>query len=164
MRHYPILLCVGFPIVLSVCGSAGCSKQSAAAGAVPTDSEQQLVALERETGDRWKRKDVAFFDQMMDDDIVMNLPDGSLQTKKEFLASLRSDYRVDVATNDEIVVHLHGTTAVVTGVVHNVGVFEGTPFDSRLRYVDTFVWTGDKWKDVGWSMVNTAPAHSATAP
>lgn len=138
--------------------ATGCTNQAVPAtpasdNAPPANSEQLLADMERENSARWKARDAAYFDRILHDAVLMNLKDGTLQSKQAYLADLAKPYRVDRTDSSDLTIRIHGTTAIVTGVSHNAGEFDGKLFDSKYRYFDTFVWTGTEWKCVAWAMV-----------
>jgi hypothetical protein len=45
-------------------------------------------------------------------------------------------------------VHLHGNTAIVTGIFQIKGVDHGKPFAQRERFVDTLLYKDGQWVSI----------------
>jgi hypothetical protein len=55
---------------------------------------------------------------------------------------------------------LRDDTAVLTGILHQRGTYDGKPFDVRLRVTDTWVRVGGEWKILaGHASVIPEPAE-----
>ena len=77
-------------------------------------------------------------------------PDGRSSDRGRVLADVfetrvHTIRRVD---NDDVQVRVFGDAAVVTGRVHGVGEFAGTPYDVVIRFTDTFIRRGHQWQVV----------------
>jgi ketosteroid isomerase-like protein len=53
---------------------------------------------------------------------------------------------LDINETSDVVVRVREDTAVLTGVLHQRGTFDGWPFDVRLRVTDTWVRTRGQWR------------------
>jgi ketosteroid isomerase-like protein len=67
-----------------------------------------------------------------------------LQTKAEVVAEVRTSTVVQFLT-ESMVVHLHGNTALVTGIFQLKGVDRGKPYAQRERFVDTWFHKNGQW-------------------
>jgi hypothetical protein len=47
-----------------------------------------------------------------------------------------------------MVVHLHGDTAVVTGIYQTTGIEHGKPFKHRERFIDTWRYKNGVWMSI----------------
>jgi ketosteroid isomerase-like protein len=117
--------------------------QEASAGA-----ESMIVALEKAWNQAYKLGDAKSLDSLLDDAIVLINDDGSVQTKPEFLGSLKvaaSSQDQQVAP-ESMTVHMHGNNiAIATGVFQAKGVEKGKHYIRRERFVDTWVYKNGKW-------------------
>jgi ketosteroid isomerase-like protein len=105
----------------------------------PSDSDvgSKIIALENLWNQAAEAKDLDALDRILDDAFVYVDSDGRLMTKTEVLADVKSSQGIRV-TSDSMVVHLHGDTAVVTGIYKITGLERGRRFVRRDRFVDTW--------------------------
>ena len=83
----------------------------------PSHAEQEIRALEKRWNDSRVRADVAALDTLLADEWTVTHGDGTIDTKAQYLADLRSGDRKffgDVK-QDEFTVRVHGDTAIVAG-------------------------------------------------
>jgi hypothetical protein len=79
--------------------------------------ESRLLALESAWNLAEENKDVNALDQLLADTLVYTDFDGSFMNKSQFLTTVKnSTPNSDQITNDDVVVHLYGDSAIVTGV------------------------------------------------
>lgn len=114
----------------------------------------KIVALEQLWNQAYKAGDTKALDSILDKDIVLVNDDGSVQTKAEFLASVKespsqSSSQQQQVAPESLKVHVFGTTAIATGVMRVKGVEGGKPYTRRERFVDTWVYKGGSWVCVG---------------
>jgi len=128
-------------VLLLVCvrPSACCAQ-----GASDSDAGSKLVALENLWNQAAQAKDMVALDRILDDGFVYVDPTGRLLTKTEVLADVSASHGMRFAL-ETMVVHLHGETAVVTGVYRMEGVERGKPFMRRNRFVDTWRYKNGFW-------------------
>jgi ketosteroid isomerase-like protein len=73
--------------------------------------------------------------------------DGSVASKGEFLASIKSpDYQPSQAVTEQSTVQVQGDAAVVVGIFRIKGVAKGKPYVHRERFVDTWVKINGAWQ------------------
>jgi ketosteroid isomerase-like protein len=125
------------------------AEASAAYGQRATDSEaaSKIIALEHVWNQAAEVKDPKALDTLLDDAFVYVDPDGNLLTKAEVLSDLQALRRLQVLS-ESMVVHLHGDTAVVTGIYQTKGVDRGKPFVRRDRFVDTWHYKNGVWMSI----------------
>jgi ketosteroid isomerase-like protein len=112
--------------------------------------KSKIVALEKAWNQAYKLGDRHALDGILDDQIVLISDDGSVQSKAEFLASIKktnsnSGSQDQQVAPESISVHLYGNTAIATGVFRAKGVQGGKPYVRRERFVDTWVNKGGTW-------------------
>jgi len=114
----------------------------------------KIVALEQLWNQAYKAGDTKALDSILDKDIVLVNDHGSVQTKAEFLASVKespsqpSSQQQQVAP-ESLKVYVFGTTAIATGVMRVKGVEAGKSYTRRERFVDTWIYKGGSWVCVG---------------
>jgi ketosteroid isomerase-like protein len=108
--------------------------------------QSKIIALEKAWNQAYKLGDKRALDALLDREIVLINDDGSVQTKNEFLASIKSTNNQEQQVAPEsISVHVFGNTAVATGVFRAKGVEAGKSYVRRERFVDTWVLKSGNW-------------------
>jgi ketosteroid isomerase-like protein len=118
-----------------------------AQGDADSDVEAKILAMEHMWGHAYMSKDPKALERILDDAFVNVDSDGVVQTKAEVLAEVRASTVVQFLT-ESMVVHLHGNTAIVTGVFLIKGVDHGKPFAQRERFVDTWFYKNGQWVSI----------------
>ncbi len=116
--------------------------------------KSKIVALEQLWNQAYKSGDTKALDSILDDGIVLVNDDGSVQTKSEFLASVKASTPQPTAQQQQVApesfsVHVHGNVAIATGVMHVKGVENGKSYNRRERFVDTWILKHGNWVCVG---------------
>lgn len=112
-----------------------------------SDTEAKILATEHMWGQAYVSKDPKALERILDDTFVNVDSDGVLQTKTEVLAEVRASTVAQFLT-ESMVVHLHGNTAIVTGIFQIKGVDHGKPFAQRERFVDTLLYKDGQWVSI----------------
>jgi ketosteroid isomerase-like protein len=108
--------------------------------------EGKIVALEKLWNQAYKSGDTKALDAILDDSIVLINDDGSQQSKKEFLASVKATNAQEQQVAPELLkVNVHGDVAIASGVLRVKGVEGGKAYTRRERFVDTWLHKGDSW-------------------
>jgi len=123
--------------------------QSPSARAMDTSqtSASALALIELENG--WARgvvrRDTAMFRRLLDPRFVYT-EDSVVMGKDELISAIRDGDRVDSASNANMIVHDHGGTAVVTGILRMKGKGPSGAFDRRYRFTDTWLRRDGTWR------------------
>ncbi len=108
--------------------------------------EGKIVALEKLWNQAYKSGDTKALDALLDDSIVLINDDGSQQSKKEFLASVKATNAQEQQVAPELLkVTVHGDVAIASGVLRVKGVEGGKSYTRRERFVDTWLHKGNTW-------------------
>lgn len=139
----------GIVIILIAAVTASVHAQSGDAAA-----QSRIVALEQLWNQAYKSGDTKALDSILDDAIVLVNDDGSVQTKAEFLASVKSSMSQPNAQQQQVApeslsVHVFGNVAIATGVMRVKGTENGKSYSRRERFVDTWLKKGGGWVCVG---------------
>jgi len=114
-----------------------------------SSDEGRILALETAWNHAEQSKDVATLDQLLSPELVYIDYDGSISTKQEFLASVKSEgLTPEQIVNEQQTAHVFGDCAVVTGIYRERGVNKGKPYSRRGRFTDTWVKIKDTWQCV----------------
>ncbi len=112
-------------------------------------SEQEIIKLEKETGDAMVKRDVAFFDRVTTDDFIWTDADGNIWTKAEIIANLKSgDDVISSWIIDDYRVRVYGDAAVCMARVNSKEQFKGQDVSGQTRWTDTLVKRGGRWQIV----------------
>lgn len=114
------------------------------------NTKSKIVALEQLWNQAYKAGDTKALDTILDNGIVLVNDDGSVQTKSEFLASVKESQNQPESQQQQVApeslnVHIFNTTAIATGVMRVKGVENGKPYTRRERFIDTWVYKGGTW-------------------
>lgn len=123
-----------------------------ASGAALASSEEDraaIAAMDTKYQEAVKRNDAQTMAQILHEDFILVLGSGTAHTRAELLDDARSG-RIKYERQDEDpgtqTVRLWGDTAVVTARLWLKGVSEGSAFDRRLWFSDTYVRTPKGWR------------------
>ncbi|MGA8763242.1 MAG: nuclear transport factor 2 family protein [Candidatus Sulfotelmatobacter sp.] len=109
-----------------------------------SDSGSKIVALENLWKQAAEAKDLRALDSILDGAFVYVDPDGKLLTKAEVLADPKAPDGLQFMP-ESMVVHLHGDTAVVTGIYRIMHVERGKPVVRHERFLDTWRYVNGSW-------------------
>jgi len=114
-----------------------------------SDEGGRILALEKAWNHALEEKDAKALDMLLADTFVSVDIDGSIQSKGEFLASIKSpEYQPSQAVTEQSDIHVYGDAAVVVGIFRVKGTEKGKPFLHRERFVDTWIKIDGAWKCV----------------
>jgi len=108
--------------------------------------ESLILALEKAWNVAEESKDVRALDQLLSSTLVYTDYDGSFLNKEQFLSSVKSvTPDADQITNENVSVHVYGSSAIVTGVYHEKGTQKGKTISRRGRFTDSWVKDNGTW-------------------
>jgi ketosteroid isomerase-like protein len=113
------------------------------------DDEGKILALENAWNHALEVKDSKALDMLLAKTFVSIDIDGSISSRGEFLASIKSpDYEPSQAMNEQSNVQVYGDAAVVVGIFRVKGTEKGKPYVHRERFVDTWIKINGTWQCV----------------
>jgi ketosteroid isomerase-like protein len=134
---------VFFCLLLGVCAFAQ------AADADAHSRERQLVALEHLWNEAQVNRDASALANMIGDKFVNTEWDGEISERGKFLADIADpQFKVSVLNIQDVKVVLYKDTAVVAGIYHTKGTYQGRPYDHVGRFTDTWVFQDARWQCV----------------
>jgi ketosteroid isomerase-like protein len=111
-----------------------------------TGVQSKIIALEKAWNQAYKLGDKNAISAILDDAIVIVNDDGTLQSKAEFLAGVKpSQSQEQQVAPESLRVHMAGNVALATGVFRTKGVEKGKAYETRDRFIDTWVNKGGAW-------------------
>src|SRR5262249_40919973 len=117
--------------------------QAGAAAAAPPDA-RELFRLQDQWGTALVKRDAAFFRRTLHPDYVYSDERGTF-TKDQVIAEQIGTDTVQSAGNENMRAHVHGSAAVITGLLTVSGRGPKGPFSHRYRYTDTWLRQGTGW-------------------
>jgi ketosteroid isomerase-like protein len=128
-----------------------------------SDEAGRVLALENLWNRALEQKDTKALDMLLANTMVSVDIDGSIQSKSEFLASIKApDYQPSQAVTEHTNVQVYGDAAVVVGIFRVKGTDKGKPFVHRERFVDTWIKTNGSWQCVATTSNLITAAKTAT--
>jgi ketosteroid isomerase-like protein len=111
--------------------------------------EQELLKLEQQWTDALVKPDLAFLDRIEADDYTFTDPEGSVWTKAQSQADLKSGEDViSSCVADEMKARVYRDAAVVTGRNTTKETFKGKDISGQYRWTDTWVKLAGRWRCV----------------
>lgn len=113
------------------------------------DEGGRVLALEKAWNHALEQKDTKALDMLLANTMVSVDIDGSIQSKSEFLASVKApDYQPSQAVTEQTSIQMYRDAAVVVGVFRIKGMDKGKAYVRRERFVDTWIKTNGTWQCV----------------
>ena len=113
-----------------------------------SDEAGRILALETAWNRALEAKDTKALDMLLANTMVSVDIDGSIASKSEFLASIKSpDYQPSQAVMEQSRVQVYGDAAVVVGIFRIKGKEKGKSYVRRERFVDTWIKSNGAWQD-----------------
>jgi ketosteroid isomerase-like protein len=113
-------------------------------------TKTKIAALEGAWNQAYKSGDAKALDAPLDNGIVLVNHDGSVQTKAEFLASVKrpgaqAGSQEQQVAPESMSVHVFGNTAIATGVFRAKRVKGRKSYVRRERFIDTWIYQDGHW-------------------
>ena len=130
-----------------------------------SDEAGRVLALEKAWSHALETKDTKALEMLLANTMVSVDIDGSIQSKSEFLASIKAtDYQPSQAVTEQSTVQVYGDAAVVVGIFRVKGTDKGKPYSRRERFVDTWIKTNGAWQCVATTSNLITAKASAEKP
>ena len=114
-----------------------------------TDVDQQLIDVDQTMQKAFLTHDVATLDAIFTDDYVLINSQGAQQSKADVLREAGDpETHWDINESSAWQVRVHGAVAIVVAVLHQKGVDHGRPFDSTVRFSDTYILDRGRWRNL----------------
>ena len=111
--------------------------------------ESKLLVLERLWNEAQVNRDSSALDQLVSSRFINTEWDGEVSDKQKFLADIKDPlFKPTLANIQNVKMNFFGDTAVVTGIYHAQGTYQGKPYDHMGRFTDTWVLDMGKWQCV----------------
>jgi ketosteroid isomerase-like protein len=109
--------------------------------------EQEIRAMEKLWNESRVRADIAALDRLLADGWTVTHGDGTINSKGEYLADLKSGDRKFFADvkQDDFSVRIYGDTAVAAGLSDSKVEYKGKPSGGALRFTRVYVKRDGRW-------------------
>jgi ketosteroid isomerase-like protein len=108
--------------------------------------ETKVIALENLWNQMQLNHDADAMGKILDPDFVLTDYDGTVMSKAEFLASIRDkSNQLTVEVSEDMKLHRHGDTVIVTGATHEKGTEKGKAYAHQGRFTDTWIKKDGHW-------------------
>jgi ketosteroid isomerase-like protein len=116
--------------------------------------------LERAWLDAYEQHDTKAMDAIVADDFTITFADGSMQTKKQILDSIKAPRNPASPPmkfyTEDVQARVYGDTVILIGRVVTEYVRDGKTVKDQNRYTDTYVKRGGRWQVVASHLSNVA--------
>jgi ketosteroid isomerase-like protein len=134
-------------LVVLLCATA---LSALAQDASDSATKSKIAALEGAWNQAYKSGDAKALDALLDNAIVLVNDDGSVQTKAEFLASVKPSASQAGSQEQQVApesmsVHVFGNTAIATGIFRAKGMEGKKSYVRRERFIDTWIYKNGQW-------------------
>jgi len=130
-----------FPLLLALIFLSFAQSVSRAQG-----DETKIIALENLWNQIQINHDADAMAKMLDSDFIFTDYDGSVMNKAQFLATIRdSSNQLTVEVSEDMKLHVHGETVIVTGATHERGMLKGKAYQHQGRFTDTWIKKNGQW-------------------
>ena len=114
-----------------------------------SQAEREVRKLEREWLDAYERSDTEAMNRILSDDFKLTLPNGSVQTKADILAQLKSAQnsgRPPKFSTVDVQSRIEGDAVILTGRVIQTMERDGQKGTMEMHYADTYVKRQGHWQ------------------
>jgi ketosteroid isomerase-like protein len=120
---------------------------AANAGAQNSSDAQLVQDADRDLNELISANNAKAAESFYVQNFILTTSSGKINTRENVLHKIASaDPKLEINQTDDVQVRVIGSTAVLTGVLHQKGSYQGRTFDALLRVTDTWVRTDAGWK------------------
>jgi len=114
-----------------------------------SESEGKLIALERMWNQAQLMHDSGALQSLIGEHFLSTEWDGQLSSRDQFLADIRDPkFKPSVMSVQDLKVEFYGDTAIVVGIYHTKGLYNGKSYEHTGRFTDTWIHQNAAWKCV----------------
>jgi ketosteroid isomerase-like protein len=108
--------------------------------------EAKLLVMEHLWNEAQVNRDARALDAMLGNEFVNTEYDGDVSDKAKFLADIKDpQFKPSTLTIQDLKVSMYADSAVVVGVYHTKGLYQGKPYEHFGRFTDTWVYAEGRW-------------------
>src|SRR5271170_8424479 len=123
--------------------------QAAAQKSKDDSQETKLVIMEHLWNEAQVNRDAGVLDAMIGSTFIDTEYDGEVSDKAKFLADIKDpQFKPNSATIQDVKVNMYSDSAVVVGIYHTKGTYQGKAYEHIGRFTDTWAFTEGRWQCV----------------
>jgi ketosteroid isomerase-like protein len=108
-----------------------------------------LIAADQRMQHAFVLRDLAALREIFTDDYVLVVASGAERSKTMVLAEVESpQVRWEINRSSGWAVRVRGDCAIVVATLHQKGIDHGKPFDSKVKYSDTWIRDHGRWRNL----------------
>ncbi len=120
--------------------------RTARSAAAMDSAKDEVMKVEEERNQALQKNDVEALSRIYADDVVYTNATGAMLTKAQHLVDLkRKTLNFKSFKHDDVEVHVHGDTGIVTGISTSAVDYQGSVSSSPRRFVNVYVKEGGRW-------------------
>jgi hypothetical protein len=109
--------------------------------------ENKLLVMEHLWNEAQVNRDFRALDGLIGTHFINTEYDGEVSNKAQFLADIKDpQFKPASVTIQDLKVSMYGDSAVVTGIYHTKGMYQGKGYEHTSRFTDTWVFTEGRWQ------------------
>ncbi len=133
-------------VTLSVVAALGVVRYTVKAAVGDANLKDEVLKAEEARNQALPKGDVEALDRIYADDLVYTNATGALLTKAQHLADLKGrTLNFRSFKHDDVEVHVHGNTGIVTGISTSAVDYKGTVSNSPRRFVNVYSKQDGRW-------------------
>lgn len=140
---------VTFLVLVCAAGAPSTGRTQTPPSTQPSARSSGSAATLRRLEDQWAqaliKRDAAFFRRTLHPAYVYSDERGVFTKNQVIAEQTAGTDTVDFAANEDMRVYLHGSTAIVTGILVVRGRNASGAFQHRYRYTDSWSRSGGRW-------------------
>ncbi len=112
------------------------------------DSQKtKLLVMEHLWNEAQLNRDARALDGLVGTAFVNTEWDGEISDKAKFLVDIKDpQFKPSTLAIQDTKVSMYGDSAVVVGIYHTKGTYQGKPYEHFGRFTDTWVFTEGRWQ------------------
>ncbi len=112
------------------------------------DTKQEALQAAMGWGTARERKDMAYIDRLLADDLTCVHPDGTTAGKAQLMAVCQSPDYKSVSNDYDLDVRVYGDTAIIMGLLTTKEYFKDNDWSGTIRLTETYVKRDGRWQCV----------------
>jgi len=126
-------------------------------------SDQSLKAAEHQWMEAFKNRDKAALNRIVDDQFIFTDAEGQVFNKVQYIDLATRVINVESYTMDDMTIRIFGDTGIVAGRWTGKITIDGKSATEDVRYTDTFVRRGGRWRVVASQDTKMLPQPVTTS-
>jgi len=112
------------------------------------DAKQEALQAAMGWGAAREKKDIAYIDRLLADDLTCVHPDGKTAGKAQLLRVVKSPHFKSLSNDYDLDVRVYGDTAVITGLLTSEQYYNDIDWSGTIRLTETYVKRDGRWQCV----------------